>query len=138
MEKQVLLDTDMLSFYMKGNLNVVRNFDDHIALNGYVHISRITVLEILGGLKAKNAIAQIERFKTLLKKHKILEMTELSTEISSDIFAELHKKGRHSGNYDILIAGIAIANDLFLCTNNEKDYENIDNLTFVNWTLKIG
>ncbi len=62
-----------------------------------------------------------------------MDTSSLSTEIS----AELRQKGRHSGNYDILIAGMAIANDLTLITNNEKDYENISNLEIQNWTLRI-
>lgn len=137
MEKKVIVDTDILSMYMKGNTNVIKNFESYINEHGFVYISRLTVLEILGGLKAKNAIKQIADFRNVLKKHQILELTEISVEISSDIFAQLCKKGRHSGNYDILIAGIAMANDLTLSTNNLKDYENIDGLALVNWTLKI-
>lgn len=66
-----------------------------------------------------------------------MDTTELSAEISADIFAELYKKGRHSGNYDILIAGIAMANDLTLVTNNTKDYNQITGLSLDNWTLKV-
>jgi predicted nucleic acid-binding protein len=36
------------------------------------------------------------------------------------------------GNSDILIAGIAIANDFTLVTNNEKHYESIRNLGIEN------
>jgi tRNA(fMet)-specific endonuclease VapC len=64
-----------------------------------------------------------------------LDTSELSAEISANIFTELYKKGRHSGNYDILIAGIAIANDLVLVTNNTKDYIHISNLSLENWAI---
>jgi tRNA(fMet)-specific endonuclease VapC len=70
----------------------------------------------------------------MIAKHKILDTTELSGEISSDIFAELWKKGKHSGNFDILIAGTAVANNLILVTNNTSDYENITNLKLDNWS----
>jgi tRNA(fMet)-specific endonuclease VapC len=135
--KEVILDTDTLSYYLKRHPIVVSNFDEYVNQHGYVFISRISVVEILGGLRAKSATNQIERFKNLLAEHKILDTTELSAEISADIFAELWKKGKHSGNYDILIAGIAIANDLTLVTNNTKDYEHISHLSLDNWTLKI-
>jgi tRNA(fMet)-specific endonuclease VapC len=136
--KEVILDTDTLSFYLKRHPNVVSHFDEYVEKHGYVSISRISVVEILGGLRAKNAVRQIERFKNLIAEHKILDTTELSAEISADIFAELWKKGKHSGNYDILIAGIAIANDLILVTNNTKDYDNISRLSLDNWTLKVA
>jgi tRNA(fMet)-specific endonuclease VapC len=126
-----------LSYYLKKNPQVVTRFDDYVETHGYVFISRITVVEILGGLRTRNAVRQIESFKRLIADHKILDTTELSAEISADIFAELYKKGRHSGNYDILIAAIAMANDLTLVTNNTKDYNQISGLLLDNWTLKV-
>ncbi|MCP5493186.1 MAG: hypothetical protein H7A23_01390 [Leptospiraceae bacterium] len=56
--------------------------------------------------------------------------------LDTDILSYIMKR-KHSGNYDILIAGIAIANNLTLVTNNEKDYENISDLDIINWTLKV-
>ncbi len=137
--KDVLLDTDILSYIMKKKSIVMENYQNQIQIKGSdsIYISRISVIEILGGLKARNANRQIADFQELLAKHKILDTTELSAIVSTDIFAELTKKGKHSGNYDILIAGIAIANNLTLITNNEKDYENISGLDTVNWTLKV-
>lgn len=138
MKKKVLADTDILSFFMKKDKNVVANFEDYVNQNEYIYISRISVLEVLSGLKAKNATKQLEEFRDLIAKHKILEVTELSAELSSDIYAHLRKIGKHTGSYDILIAGIALANNLILATNNEKDYENIQGLEIVNWTLKVN
>ena len=133
--KNLLLDTDTLSYYFKQHPQVVANFNNHIAQQGSIFISRISVVEILGGLKAKNASRQIANFKSFLVQYTILDTTEASADISADIFAELWQKGKHSGNYDILIAGIAIANDLTLITNNTKDYVNITDLLLDNWTL---
>jgi len=130
---QVIVDTDILSYYMKRHTNVVKNFDKHIDKYDFVYISRISVIEILGGLKSKNAEKQILKFKELISKHKIIDTSEISAEFSSNIFAQLHKLGKHSGNYDILIAGTALANKLRLVTNNEKDYENIEGMELVNW-----
>lgn len=135
MKKKVLLDTDTISYYFKRHPQVIVHFNRYIATHEYIFISRISIVEILGGLKAKNAIRQIENFRNFIAQHKILDATESSAEISADIFAELWKKGRHSGNYDILIAGMAMANDLILVTNNTKDYENITGLLLDNWTV---
>ncbi len=134
--KKVLVDSDILSYYMKQLKIVVNNFNNHLSENDYVYISRISVIEILGGLKARNATKQIRDFKKMIEQHKILDTTALSAEISAEIYAELRQKGKHSGNYDILIAGIAIANDLILITNNVKDYENINDLEIENWTQR--
>lgn len=135
MNKQVILDTDIISFYMRKDSEVLQNYQRHIQNFGFLYITRISVIEILGGLKAKNAPKQIQDFNSFLSLHQILELTPKAGEKASDIFAELYQKGKHSGNYDILIASIAISNDFILCTNNTKDYQNISNLQLVNWKI---
>ena len=58
--------------------------------------------------------------------------TDLTT-ISGDIYANLRKKGTPVDDIDILIAGIAIANDLVLVTNNRRDFEKIEGLEIEDW-----
>ena len=137
MKKKVIVDTDILSYYLKGLSPVVENFNDYVSRNGEIYISRISVIEIVGGLKIRVATVQLEKFRNFLSRHEILDTSELSAEISANIFADLHKIGRHSGNFDVLIAGIALANDLALVTNNEKDYKHIKGLELLNWTLTV-
>ncbi len=133
--KQALLDSDTLSYYFKRHPQVVAQFNRYMATHEHVFISRVSIVEILGGLKAKDANRQIENFRSFIAQHKILDTTESSAEISANIFAELWKGGRHSGNYDILIAGTAIENELTLITNNTKDYEHINGLSLDNWAI---
>jgi tRNA(fMet)-specific endonuclease VapC len=132
--KQILVDTDILSYYLRNQPVVVRNFENHLQQFGFLYISRISVYEALSGLKYKDADKQITEFRNLLRNQKIVELTEESTEISSDIYAMLRKIGKLSGRADIFIAGIAIQNNLILATNNIKHYENIPNLEIINWT----
>lgn len=133
--KKVIIDTDILSYYFKGYLQVKQNLDDYIKTNGFVYISRITVFEALSGLKAKNAIKQIQTLRDFLSKQQILEVDENTIELSSDIFATLKNKGIIIANNDILIAGTAIQHSLTLSTNNTKHYSNIVGLDLVNWSL---
>ncbi|WP_338791896.1 type II toxin-antitoxin system VapC family toxin [Bernardetia sp. MNP-M8] len=132
--KKVLLDTDILSYYLKKNPVVVANFENYLAEHHQVFISRITVIEIMGGLKVKSASKQLEFFENFISSFQILDTSKEVAQLASSIFAELYKKGRHSGNFDVLNAAIAMANNLAICTNNEKDYENIDGLEILNWT----
>ncbi len=133
MPPKILVDTDILSYYLKGYPDVVQALDDHENKHGTVFISRITVVEILGGLKAKNATAQEARFRVFIKARIVLEIDEPTGEIASGVFAHLYKTGRHSGNYDIFIAATALQQQLTLCTNNTKDYRHIPGLVLVNW-----
>jgi tRNA(fMet)-specific endonuclease VapC len=135
MPPKILVDTDILSYYLKGYPDVVHSLDEHETLHGLVFISRITVVEILGGLKAKSATAQEARFRDFINARTVLEIDETTGEIASDIFAHLFKTGRHSGNYDIFIAATALQHQLTICTNNLKDYRHVPGLSVVNWRV---
>lgn len=135
MPPKILVDTDILSYYLKGYPDVLQSLDEHEQLHGTVFISRITVVEILGGLKAKTATAQETRFREFLKTRTVLEIDETTGEIASNIFALLYQTGRHSGNYDIFIAANALQHQLTLCTNNVKDYRHLPGLEVVNWRV---
>ncbi len=133
MPPQILVDTDILSYYLKGYPDVLQSLNEHEKQHNTVFISRITVVEILGGLKAKNATAQEARFREFINNRTVIEVTESIGEIASGIFAHLYKTGQHSGNYDIFIAATAMQHQLILCTNNTKDYRHIPGLNLVNW-----
>ena len=47
--------------------------------------------------------------------------------------ANLEQKRSLIGNMDMLIASSAMANNLILVTNNEKDFARIENLKIENW-----
>ncbi len=133
MPSTILIDTDILSYCLKGYIEVVEELDKHEKRYGPVGISRITIVEILGGLKAKNAKSQESRFREFVNNRIIFEIDQTVGEAASDIFAHLYKSGRHSGNYDILIAATALTHKLKLCTNNTKDYQQIPELELMNW-----
>lgn len=128
-----LVDTDILSFYFKGDSKVVAKFNDYLKEFDVINISIITYYEILGGLKFKKAERQIKEFEEFVSNNTIIHISEQSANLSGDIYADLRQKGITIGTSDILIAGIAIENELTLVTNNERHYESIKGLKIENW-----
>jgi tRNA(fMet)-specific endonuclease VapC len=128
-----LVDTDILSFYFKGDSKVVAKFNDYLKEFDVINISIITYYEILGGLKFKKAERQIKEFEEFVSNNTIIHISEQSAKLSGDIYADLRQKGITIGTSDILIAGIAIENELTLVTNNERHYESIKGLKIENW-----
>ncbi len=128
-----LVDTDILSFYFKGDPKVVSKFNDYLKEYDVINISIITYYEILGGLNFKKAEKQIKDFQEFVNNNTIIHISEDSAKISGDIYADLRQKGITIGTADILIAGISIENELSLITNNERHYESINGLKFENW-----
>lgn len=128
-----LVDTDILSFYFKGDQRVVDNFNEYLKEFDVINISIITYYEILGGLRFKKAEKQIKEFEEFIVNNTVIHISEESAKISGDVYADLRQRGITIGTSDILIAGIAIENELTLITNNERHYQSIQGLRIENW-----
>jgi tRNA(fMet)-specific endonuclease VapC len=98
-----------------------------------LYITSVTIFEVFSGLNVINSQSKIKKLNKIIKENKVLNVVEESARVSADIYAHLHRIGKMCGKDDILIAGIAITNDLILCTNNEKHFKNMPNLEITNW-----
>ncbi|WP_194975703.1 type II toxin-antitoxin system VapC family toxin [Aquiflexum lacus] len=130
---KALFDTDIISFFLKGEELVVKNVNLYLRHFGYLNISIITYYEIVSGLLAKKAVQQLNIFEKFISKNRIIFLTESSANIASEIYASLRVSGNTVDDIDLLIAGIAIENELVLITNNEKHFSRIHNLKIENW-----
>lgn len=130
---EALIDTDILSFYFRGDSTVVELFGKYLNVFDSINISIITYYEILGGLTFKKALKQLNEFDEFVKNNNVIHISEESAKISAGIYADLRQKGITIGTSDILIAGVAIENDLTLVTNNERHFTSIQRLTVENW-----
>jgi tRNA(fMet)-specific endonuclease VapC len=52
---RVLIDTDILSYYFKGDVDVIRNFSRYLDQYDLIETSLITYYEITGGLIGKKS-----------------------------------------------------------------------------------
>jgi tRNA(fMet)-specific endonuclease VapC len=132
--KQSILDTDILSEFLRGNIKVIKKVDEHLKEYGFVSLSIITYYEILNGLLYKDARKQMERFEQFVELNKVVPLTIRTVKISANIQAELRKKGIEIGHTDTLIVGVAMASELQLITNNTDHFKRIKGLDFANWT----
>ncbi len=129
-----ILDTDILSEFLRGNEKVIKNVDEYLKKFGFISLSIITYYEILNGLLYKDAKKQLKKFESFVTFNNVLLLTLKSTKVAANIQADLRKKGREIGHTDTLIAGIAIANKLQLVTNNTDHFKRIKGLELANWT----
>ena len=60
-----LVDTDILSFFLRGDSNVVTAFERYLAEHEGINISIITYYEILSGLRYRHARRQLDDFLEL-------------------------------------------------------------------------
>lgn len=129
-----LLDTNICIYLIKGNpavSNQLNKFSSNI-----VGISTISVAELEFGvhksvLKNKNRKA-LDKF---LRPFEIISFSERAAFHYGVIRAKLEKKGKIIGAMDMLIAAHALELNRILVTNNEKEFNCIDNLRLENWTV---
>ena len=130
---KAILDTDILSYFLKGDKQVLESAEFYLAEHDSLAFTEITYFEILAGLEFKLAKSQKKKFQLFSDKCLIYKLTENSIRVSAKIYGELRRHGVQMGTPDLLIAGIAIDNDLVLISNNIKDYQSIKDLNVETW-----
>lgn len=132
--KPALIDTDIVSLFLRGDLNVRARFESYLGSGEALHLSIITLYEIVSGLKHRDAKKQLSSFRELAAASEILPLTEPCVEIAADLYAALRAKGQLIDDLDLLIAGIALANDLMVVTHNRKHFDRIEALEVQDWS----
>ncbi|MBE0655534.1 MAG: type II toxin-antitoxin system VapC family toxin, partial [Bacteroidales bacterium] len=120
-------------YYFKGDPDVVKKMVNYLDHYDIIEISLITYYEIMSGLLAKNAFKQLAIFEEFILGNDIIPLTEKSAKISAEIYSSLRQSGNTIDDTDLLIAGIAIENNMTLVTNNDKHFNRIPGLKTENW-----
>jgi tRNA(fMet)-specific endonuclease VapC len=128
-----LLDSDILSALMRHQPKVVERAREYLEFHSQLAFSLITRYEILRGLKAREATAQLARFESFCGTCQVVPVSDEIVTCASGIYADLYRKGMLVGDADILIAATALTNGLTLSTNNEAHFRRIERLELVNW-----
>ena len=112
----------------KSLLNLLKNIDDKI-------VSTImNYQELTFGLDPFNSKHQIEMgyYEALFNDIDLIFLTKKSSKKSSEIWWELKKKGRIIGEFDCMIAGILLINNVNkIITRNAKHFEKIKDLKVI-------
>ena len=127
-----IIDTDILSFYFKGDIKIIDQFNNDLKEFDQINISIITYYEILAGLKFKKAQKKFKSLKNLLPTTISFICRKSPLKDQEAFMHTLSKIGITIGTSDLLIAGIALDNPLTLITNNEKHFEPIKGLKIEN------
>ncbi len=101
---------------------------------GKAAISVITYGELIyGAQKSGQRAAATERLKEMVLLLPALPLPEAAAASYGKIRAELEAKGEMIGNNDLWIAAHALASDLVLVTNDEKEFKCVRGLKIQNW-----
>lgn len=133
MEPLFLLDTSIMIYIRQQRPGaLLRRFQK--LREGKAAISVITYGELIyGAQKSGQRAAATERLKEMVLLLPALPLPEAAAASYGKIRAELEAKGEMIGNNDLWIAAHALASDLVLVTNDEKEFKCVRGLKIQNW-----
>jgi predicted nucleic acid-binding protein len=122
MEKSVIIDSDVLIWYLKGNENARQIINANIPFK----ISVINYMELIQGMDDKRSLKifqkQLNNWSV-----EILHITEKISELAMELVENYYLS--HSMELaDSIIAATALENDEILLTANDKHYKYIPNI----------
>ncbi len=133
MVRKRLLDTDILTYFFRRHPQVVANVASYLQTHERLSLSIISYYELLRGLRYVQARRHLNELEHFIDDSDILPLSIAAADKAADIYAALRRQGALIGEADILIAGIALAHDAVLVTNNVSHSARVPGLTVENW-----
>ena len=129
-----LLDTDICIYWLKGRTTVRAKINRVDRKD--LAICVITASELYFGAYNSNKIEQnLRTAETFIQSLTVLPLSNDTLKKFGQLKAELRKAGTPVADFDLLIASVALTENLILVTNNTRHYERIKGLNLDNWSI---
>jgi len=134
MKARYMLDTNICIYIAKHRPPEVRSRFERLK-PGQLVMSAITYGELSYGVsKSSQRTQALTQLEELVQDVPVEELDSRAAETYGEIRASLEKQGQIIGNNDLWIAAHALALNLTLATNNEREFKRIPGLSLENWT----
>lgn len=129
-----LLDTDTCIYWLK-NRQQVRDKVREVGWN-QITLCVITAAELYyGAYNSSRVTENLARAEFFIQQLPVLPLSNNVLKRFGQLKAELRRIGQPVADFDLLIASVALSENLILVTNNTRHYERIVGLQLENWTL---
>ena len=124
MDNKILIDTDILIDFLRGDKNTVE------LIKG-ISVQRLLTTDINafelyhGAYKSRNRLANISDVENLLSSLEVLGTNRESMKKAGELIANLNNKGKPVDIADLFIASICLVNSASLLTRNKKHFERM-------------
>ncbi len=134
MKPRYMLDTNICIYIAKYQPPEVRTYFERLK-PGQLVMSVITYGELHYGANKSNQSAKaLTHLEELIQDIPVTELNSNVAQAYGEIRATLEKQGKLIGNNDLWIGAHALALNLTLATNNEREFKRIPGLSVENWT----
>ena len=131
--KKALLDTNIITAFLKGNAAVVERVAQYINVHERLTMSIISYYEILRGLKDLGSKKKLQAFEKFVNDCEVEELGISVMDKAAEIYVKLKNEGKLVEDADILIASTAMNMGFAVVTDNVKHFNRIKGLEVENW-----
>jgi tRNA(fMet)-specific endonuclease VapC len=131
--RRCTLDTNIITAFLKNDLRVVNKVSEYLEFFDKLTINIISYYEILRGLKDLGNKEKLKRFTGFIQENELVSVRRETIEKAAEIYVYLKKQGKLIEDADILMASIAIVEDLVFITNNISHFGRVKSLRTENW-----
>ena len=97
----------------------------YLVEHGRLTLSSITVLEVVHGYRRVGSEEKVQSFERALVDCEVLSFDEAAGRLAGRIYADLETRGRPIGMPDVMIAALALRDNISLATGNVSHFEFI-------------
>ena len=134
MKPRYMLDTDICIYISKQNPSSVKTRFERLK-PGQMIMSVITYGELYYGANKSNQRAKaLAHLAGMVQDIPVDDLNSTASQVYGKIRAELEAQGRVIGNNDLWIAAHAMAMNVTLATNNDREFLRVPGLSVENWT----
>ena len=134
MKPRYMLDTNICIYIAKHQPPEVKARFERLK-PGQMVMSAITYGELhYGACKSSQRAKALTQLEELVQDIPVDGLESTAARAYGEIRATLEEKGRLIGNNDLWIGAHAMALDVTLATNNEREFKRIAGLSVENWT----
>ena len=129
-----MLDTNVCVRVLRDRPNSLR--DKFNAEASSLSISSVVLYELLyGAAKSARPVENRHEVEGFAERLKVFDFDADAAAHAGEIRAELERRGKAIGGYDLLIAGHARSRGLVIVTGNLREFQRVDGLRCENWEI---
>ena len=128
-----LLDTDVCIEYLRGANAGIR--DRLLALSPHdVSLCSVVKAELLFGAHNSHKVAaNLRRLREFFQPFPSIPFDDRAADRYGSVRAHLRREGQEIGSNDLMIAAIAVENDITLVSNNQREFHRVPGLRCEEW-----
>jgi len=126
----MVLDTDTISYYLRGSVAVKEQFLLH---QHELASTTVNYAELIYGLKKRDNKKYLPKVELIFDNIKLYDFDKKASKVFGTLKADMQKKGIVVADMDLMIASIAISNGETLISNNLAHFSKVPLLDVESW-----